>query len=411
MNKKIHINLNETHQKELARILKAKRLEQGKNLEEVSKGICSTSYLSRLENNQVKLQEPYLKMLFEKLSIDYNDLKQTRKTNLFLDIMKKKLLKQPLAYQQTINEMIESNHYLDIEQELILLYDNINKENYEEATLVMEQLDSSSYQFSEMEKIFYMYLLTLYYYSTNQINMAYRQMKVLLNEKIDEEILYWTIFELSMCIHFLMGKYTTYIKDYMKFIKDAPVVYFSSHIILHRFKSFYLESLDNYNIGYNQMKNCYAELNMNDDKIKESYNYYLGLIYLKQNKYEEILKNLGEVSLSPRIVKLLAIALINVENTQAYHYVLKHINNFNFSKFDEIIQNLCAYVTYKINTFDNVNKVQNFLKNRVYKLLRYAFDSVLYEALIKEMLAFDIKCSKYKEGCMIMMNYLNQIEN
>ena len=54
MNKKYHIDLNENYQKELARILKAKRLEQGKSLEEVSKGICSTSYLSRLENNQVK---------------------------------------------------------------------------------------------------------------------------------------------------------------------------------------------------------------------------------------------------------------------------------------------------------------------------------------------------------------------
>ena len=79
MNKKYHIDLNENYQKELARILKAKRLEQGKSLEEVSKGICSTSYLSRLENNQVKLQDPYLKMLFEKLSINYDDLKQARK--------------------------------------------------------------------------------------------------------------------------------------------------------------------------------------------------------------------------------------------------------------------------------------------------------------------------------------------
>ena len=184
MNKKYHIDLNENYQKELARILKAKRLEQGKSLEEVSKGICSTSYLSRLENNQVKLQDPYLKMLFEKLSINYDDLKQARKKNLFLDIIKKQLLQQTMAYQETINKMIESNNYLDVEQELVLLYDNIIKGNFEEATLVMEKLDSNHYQFSQMEKLFYMYLVTLYYYSTNQINMAYRQVKVLINEKM-----------------------------------------------------------------------------------------------------------------------------------------------------------------------------------------------------------------------------------
>lgn len=330
MNKKYHIDLNENYQKELARILKAKRLEQGKSLEEVSKGICSTSYLSRLENNQVKLQDPYLKMLFEKLSINYDDLKQARKQNLFLDIIKKKLLQQTMAYQETINKMIESNHYLDVEQELVLLYDNINKENFEEAILVMERLDSNNYQFSQMEKLFYMYLVTLYYYSTNQINMAYRQMKVLINDKIDEEVLYWVVFELSMCINFLIGKFNTYIKDYMRFIKDAPVVYFSNHIIRHRFKSIYLDSLDDATKAYNQMKSYYSELNMNDDKIKESYDYYLGLIYLGQNKYEEILKILGEGNLSPRIVKLLAIAIINVENNNLYYYILRRLNNFNF---------------------------------------------------------------------------------
>ena len=367
MNKKYHIDLNENYQKELARILKAKRLEQGKSLEEVSKGICSTSYLSRLENNQVKLQDPYLKMLFEKLSINYDDLKQARKKNLFLDIIKKQLLQQTMAYQETINKMIESNNYLDVEQELVLLYDNIIKGNFEEATLVMEKLDSNHYQFSQMEKLFYMYLVTLYYYSTNQINMAYRQVKVLINERIDEEVLYWVVFELSMCIHFLIGKFNTYIKDYMRFIKDAPIVYFSNHMIRHRFKSIYLDSLDDVTKAYNQMKNYYSELNMNDDKIKESYDYYLGLIYLGQNKYEEILKTLGEGNLSPRIVKLLAIAIINVENNGLYYYILKRLNNFNFSKYDEIIKNLCEYATIKVNSGNNVIKLQNFLKNKIYK--------------------------------------------
>lgn len=410
MNKKYHIDLNENYQKELARILKAKRLEQGKSLEEVSKGICSTSYLSRLENNQVKLQDPYLKMLFEKLSINYDDLKQARKKNLFLDITKKQLLQQTMAYQETINKMIESNNYLDVEQELVLLYDNIIKGNFEEATLVMEKLDSNHYQFSQMEKLFYMYLVTLYYYSTNQINMAYRQVKVLINERIDEEVLYWVVFELSMCIHFLIGKFNTYIKDYMRFIKDAPVVYFSNHMIRHRFKSIYLDSLDDVTKAYNQMKNYYSELNMNDDKIKESYDYYLGLIYLGQNKYEEILKTLGEGNLSPRIVKLLAIAIINVENNGLYYYILKRLNNFNFSKYDEIIKNLCEYATIKVNSGNNVIKLQNFLKNKIYKMLKYSFEYTLYEAIIKEMLLFNIKCSKYKEGCFLMLNYLNKVD-
>ena len=87
-------------QKDLARILKSIRLEQGKNLEEVSKGICSVSYLSRLENNQVKIQEPYLHMLFEKLKIDYDELKATRNSDYCIEFLKKKLLKLDQIYNE-----------------------------------------------------------------------------------------------------------------------------------------------------------------------------------------------------------------------------------------------------------------------------------------------------------------------
>lgn len=63
-----------SEQRELAMLLKNKRIEQGRKLEDIASGICSTSYLSRIENNQVKLQDPYLRMLFEKLDINYDEV-------------------------------------------------------------------------------------------------------------------------------------------------------------------------------------------------------------------------------------------------------------------------------------------------------------------------------------------------
>jgi len=43
-------------------------------------------------------------------------------------------------------------------------------------------------------------------------------------------------------------------------------------------------------------------------------------------------------------------------------------------------------------------------------MLKYSFEYTLYEAIIKEMLLFNIKCSKYKEGCFLMLNYLNKVD-
>ena len=83
-----------SEQRELAMLLKNKRIEQGRKLEDIASGICSTSYLSRIENNQVKLQDPYLRMLFEKLDINYDDLKKERQTNIFIELVKYQLLEQ-----------------------------------------------------------------------------------------------------------------------------------------------------------------------------------------------------------------------------------------------------------------------------------------------------------------------------
>lgn len=114
-----------SEQRELAMLLKNKRIEQGRKLEDIASGICSTSYLSRIENNQVKLQDPYLRMLFEKLDINYDDLKKERQTNIFIELVKYQLLEQYDKYASKIESIIKSKCYLGIERDLILLYDNV----------------------------------------------------------------------------------------------------------------------------------------------------------------------------------------------------------------------------------------------------------------------------------------------
>lgn len=407
---KFQSELTENYQTELARILKAKRLEQGKSLMEVASGICSVSYLSRLENNQIKFQDPYLKMLFEKLAINYDELKKARKQNLFLSLIKKNLLHQTIAYKEMLNEMVKSNNYLDVERELVLLYDNLLENNFDEATFIMAKIDANNYYYSNMEKIFYIYLVVLFYYKTGQINMAYRHLKVLLSYKIDDEILYWVIFELAMEINFELGKNTIYIRDYMRFIKDAPANYFTNHFICHKFKMIYLESMDAFSQSVDKIKTYFSELNTSDENIKEAYYYCLGLIYLQANKYEMVLQLLSEVKLRPRIVKLLVIALMNVENATSYYHIIKMLNNYPFSKYDELIKNLYDYVMLKIGNA-NAFKMNSLLKNKIYNNLQSYFNQIAYQAIIKELLLFDVKNSKYKDGCHLMINYFNKLKN
>ena len=42
----------------------------------------------------------------------------------------------------------------------------------------------------------------------------------------------------------------------------------------------------------------------------------------------------------------------------------------------------------------------------VYNLLKYSFDKVIFDFVIKEIIILGTKCSKYKETCRLAINYL-----
>ena len=400
---KNELNYNDKQQKEIAKILKSKRLQQKMNLEELSDGICSVSYLSRMENGYVKLQEPYVKQLFEKLNIDYEDLKKSRQTNLFLDVIKKNLLNCKSDYQKLIEKIVTSNHYLDVEQELILLYDAILNKRFDEAEMVTEEIDKSNYIFSDNERIFYMYLITRYYYETNQISLANHHIKSLMNEKIDEEILYWVIFELNLSILFVLGKDYFYINDYYNFIKNSPSYYFSNKYIVHHFKMCVIMAKYDFDNALNEIKNYYKEISIDDESLRLNYKFHLGLIYLISNKNELLIEELINDIDNEKIFMLITIAYMNVNNYKIYPLIMNRINNYAFSKYDELLKQICLYAKYKITT-NNVLNLQNILKNKIFKYIEENKNVYIENIFRKELIEINIRCSKYKEACNLMIS-------
>ena len=89
-----------------ATLLKRKRVENKYTLEDVSTGICTVSYLSRIENSLVDVDESYFISLFKKFNIDFNLLKEEKENEIFSELIK--------CYLQTDDELainIISNSY------------------------------------------------------------------------------------------------------------------------------------------------------------------------------------------------------------------------------------------------------------------------------------------------------------
>lgn len=399
-------------QKDLARILKSKRLEQGRNLEEVASGICSVSYLSRIENNQVKIQEPYLHMLFEKLKIDYNELKTSRNSDYCVEFLKKKLLNLEQIYDEMYIKIVNSNNYLDIEQHLIILYDDIINKKYHEAEILMEKIDHCQIKLSSLEQQFYQYVISLFYYETGQNKMSYRQLKTLVEDHICDEILYWCIFELYLNVLYEIGKFNTYVKNVNYFIQNAGNNYFYLHKIKHHFMYLSLESKENYLNCIRQINEYYDQQKLVDVKIKKYYELSLSMAYLYNQEYRKAYKILKTMDKNTKVITLLLICIINMNSNDIEINVINEITTYNVSDYEDLIRQLREYAILKNTHSFNVVKLQVLIKNKIINLLNQYYNSFLYQEIVKETLSLSIRCSKYKEGCYFIFGQLtNNVQN
>ncbi|MCM1514531.1 MAG: hypothetical protein NC090_06035, partial [Anaeroplasma bactoclasticum] len=193
------------------------------------------------------------------------------------------------------------------------------------------------------------------------------------------------------------------------FLKDAPSVYFSKDIFKHNLKMAVIEAKDNVEQALDKMNEYYLSVSDSDLKISEMYRYHLGLIYLAQRRYQDMVIMLSQGVLSARIVKLLAVGVHHLESISEYLSIVKLINHYEFAKYDELVKNFCTYVTMKIEN-TSIQRLQGYLKTNVFQLLKYYFDSIVYENVIEEMFHLSVKSSKYKEACQLIMRIFAGLE-
>ena len=124
-----------------SQLLKRKRLEQNRTLEEVSKGICSPSYLSKIENGQVDADAIYYKALFEKLDLKYEKVRQNRPIEIMPYLIKLYLLEQRDEVKAKIHEIATAKYYSESEMEQILLFNSLISDSLDEAKYYLTSLE------------------------------------------------------------------------------------------------------------------------------------------------------------------------------------------------------------------------------------------------------------------------------
>ena len=155
-------NVARNDKAKLAKFLKRRRMELGYTLEEVSEGICSTSYLSKIENCQVDVDDNYYHMLFERLNLEYETIVEHRMVPIYPEIIKA-YLKDDRAYiESKLNGIVSNNAYCDTEIEMLVVVYNFVGGSLEEALSSIRKLELIKNTLSLDELLFLSFLNVVY---------------------------------------------------------------------------------------------------------------------------------------------------------------------------------------------------------------------------------------------------------
>lgn len=172
------------------------RIHKGFTQTELVKGICSTTYISKIESGKTKPSYSFLVKIARVLEVDFEFLMNTNVKNIEYDIHSiyelfmetKQITSQNLALLKLhARENHPSSTLIKIYSVLISYY--LNHE-IEEAHQLVEQstnIISSNYSSSENEISYYFDILSKYYYFTNKYTEAFLYANLHLNSLQGDE--------------------------------------------------------------------------------------------------------------------------------------------------------------------------------------------------------------------------------
>lgn len=387
---------NITFQGDMAKFIKRRRIELGLKLEELSEGICSVSYLSRIENNLVEVDDSYYELLCEKMEINYEEVKKDRSRNIYIDLLKEYISNNTMSLSQIVKHAIESKSYVDTEIELIVLLDNIVNGLYEESRKILIKLERISEQLSNSELLFYMYCYTLYAYKTNQNKRAYRNILIMSNVIYDDSFFECCVYDLAMDVMDATSNKLLWWKYYHKFVNIANNVLFRQRINLHKLQMLQYESQINFENVLDEYNNLHNNLDIDNYDVKEKYCYYLSKSYYYNKQYDKAAEIILSVKPSTRMTCILSSCLLHLHNIEVINNIMTLLNNIEFNKYEKIYQDYFIFI--KLMMQGN----NNYILYNYYRTVLISDDDFFDEFIEKEKekLFIDILigCSKYKEG-------------
>lgn len=163
-------------------LIKMSRIQQNMKQVSLAKGICSTSYLSKIENTQTIPSEDVLQLLLDRLNLDYEDISTDQEikflSELYLlykeaiiDRNKDDIKERLLSYKERNFLFKDESNFYTYNLYLFRLY-LITEIEIKFLENLMDALNQMAEKFDDRQKFIFNYNCGLYFYLTNEFKVS-----------------------------------------------------------------------------------------------------------------------------------------------------------------------------------------------------------------------------------------------
>lgn len=396
------ISSSNTNNFKYGTFLKRKRLEAKKTLEIISEGVCAASYLSRIENNLVEVDDEYYVKLFEKLNIDFDELKEVKENEIFCELLKCYLLEHDEEAVKIISKALRTNYYVEIEIELMVLYDNINRGLYSEALKQILDLNGKVNTLIDNELNFYIFLTALYAFRTNQSLFAYRQIIFLCEQTFDNPIYKYAVYDLALDIFDFIGAKVQFLKYYDILNKDKYSTIYPKSALKHQAQKLLIESY----LLKDEEDNILEEiLDGASGKCKEEIIWQILKKEYRKGDFVKCLEISSKLDPNPKLIAFESLVTLRVNDTQYIKRLEERRNCFTIRNYDESFE-LMYLITIQIKKYHETKNAFELFKKLLKLQNEQTYCNFLFDEQIIIFMELAQSCGKYKEALKIIMNIM-----
>ncbi len=385
-----------------SQIIKNERTKRKITLEEMSKGICSISYLCKFEKNDIVADESYIKAIFDRVDLDYDLVGRNILKNGVNNVLKA-YLADDLEEIAEIYDSID-NSIFNAQNYLVKAFYYLVNEKYSDFNECIQALDNIKETLPLDDVGILFFLVSSYYLKTNQPSEANIILREIQHMMFSVDEINWLLYENNFLVAFEIINFTDMYYYYVLIENIVSLGYPKIRKMLFRLRLLFSKSKNNY-------KRVEREITqINYKNIKQQYrlefNYWKLLTEFNSSQYLNIYNEIIERKLyfDIKFMNLLLLVTSYIKDLEYTNRIIDLINDYEVNTTNNQEKIFYKFITLYLTT-NNKHEYIEYIKENIVQHRKKYYHFLYTPFALKKYIEFLRKSSRYKEAFLLLNDF------